>query len=469
MAASVLPPSPYVFDSTNTLPHVVQMALQARIVQRLYLLCYRQNPRLIFEHVPASRTWQGCTEPWVDASVRGRPFARLSDIQQFVDGSTAELGPEFFFLVDKANQRILPVTMARVIIKPSVSSGDLKPNVPSGEVKSNVSSGEVKPNVSSGEVKPNVSSGEVKPSPISTDLPPTDKPRRKYGPRVPAEITETQIGTTKKKHKMVEAPAVPVRPAPAGDPAPEIVLPVAPRRDPMASHRDSMASSGTVVPAASSPLQSVFPSIRTIEQSFAPDPARIANVNQYDQRNEAWLCRQWMAGPAHSNQWTPVGSFYVLFYYVAKILRWPLEEVRVVVDYATNAVPLKDVIRKVYTVHGIEEKWKESSPLLQLLVWCIASMNWYGIVRPLIFVGTPCNNERVKQWCACKQPYNQVLYYITWPFRVDATQFHVLRNGNLKSSDFRATFINDLHGKHQVKKLLKDIPDWVHALARRTQ
>jgi len=103
-----------------------------------------------------------------------------------------------------------------------------------------------------------------------------------------------------------------------------------------------------------------------------------------------------------------------------------------------------------------------------LVVWCIASMNSFGIIRPMIFKGTSEKSHRVEEMCASKQTYERILYYVTWPFRMDASKVYVLRNRTkLHEISMKTTFLSDLHAERDKDKLLKSIPEWVYTLVKR--
>jgi hypothetical protein len=213
---------------------------------------------------------------------------------------------------------------------------------------------------------------------------------------------------------------------------------------------------------------SIFKSTETISQRYKPDEASVVQVNRYDQTNPSFLCRSWLSessGGQKNIKWSPIASCFVIFYYISRVLKWPLEETRVVWRYDRNAVRFDSVIGQVYKMYNIEERLRDSTILTRLLVWCIASMNSFGIIRPLLFKGTSENCYRLGEMCASRQRYERIMYYITWPFRVDHHKVYVIRNRTkLHEFQLKTTFLSDMHSDRNLKKILKEIPDWVYNL-----
>jgi len=216
-----------------------------------------------------------------------------------------------------------------------------------------------------------------------------------------------------------------------------------------------------------SPPQSVFHSISTIENLYAPKEKDIKYMEKYDKVGSV---KCWMTPDeiSHGNtKWSPIASCYTIFYYIFKTLRWPLEESRIVINYQTNAVKFSKIIPIIYKKYGISDKLKNSDILVQLLVWCIASMNSFGIIRPIIFEGSTEKAFRLTSLCAVKHRYERTIYYVTWPFRTDSQNLYVLHDqSKMKDMKIKDTFLMDLRLEKGYKKILKKIPDWVYKLVK---
>lgn len=236
------------------------------------------------------------------------------------------------------------------------------------------------------------------------------------------------------------------------------------------SDHHSAVTRVSVSPSPAEP-RSIFKNTEPIHQIYKPDAARKERINRYDQEQEAFLCRNWVPADLADTKTTkmhPVGACYVVLSYIQRILRWPLEETRVVVQYDTNAVPLSSIIGKVYERYHIESHLPTSDATTRLLVWCLASLNAFGIIRPLVFKGTSENAYRLSELCASRNTYERRLYYITWPFRVDSQQVWVLKNRTkLHPVPLKNTFLSDLHWEKNVTRTLREIPPWVYALCGR--
>lgn len=218
------------------------------------------------------------------------------------------------------------------------------------------------------------------------------------------------------------------------------------------------------------PLSSVFKSTQSIQQKYKPDPKMISCINNYDQREESFLARQWMTAEQierGNSRWNPIASCYAILFYAHKIQKWPLEEARVVTTYDVNAVKLSLVIPQIYKIYDIERRLEESSSLVKLLVYCIASMNSFGIIRPIIFKGISNSGGQMEKLCASKQHYDRVPYYVSWPWRITSKHAYVMIDrSKMIEIDLDRTFLYELHSQRNAKKLLNDIPDWVYSLVK---
>lgn len=435
-------PSPFMFDGTASLDKIPDRVFNNNILTRAYLVSFKRNPQLVFEFNAKSSLWKGIDEAWVSPQVRGKLFGGMTSIQQELAPSDAELAVSNFFVIDKLKRIITTTTMKRTTAK-SKSQHESKPTrdviiAPSGDAKT---SEKTPIEVKSTGRKSIKTQGEI------TETPPLQAPSRK-------------------RYKAVTVTPVPPQNLKPQSGDMEVVLVTSIRE------KDTTIMNDKKSEEPDNTLRSVFLSTETIEQRYKPDPSLISQVNGYDQHNETFLCRYWMTDTelaSRNLKWNSVGSCYALFYYISKILKWPLEEVRVVVNYDTNAVKFSSVIGQVYKLYKIEDKFAESTILTKFLVWCIASMNSFGVIRPMIFKGTSGNHQRMTELCASKQTYERILYYVTWPFRVDANKIYVILNRTkLHEVPLKTTFLSDLHVESNTKKLLKDIPDWVYTLVKRS-
>lgn len=214
--------------------------------------------------------------------------------------------------------------------------------------------------------------------------------------------------------------------------------------------------------------QSAFSSTKSIYQKYLPEAALIDKVNRYDQTRPQLLCRNWLSSDEitkGNSHWNPISTCFAIFYYISKSLKWALHDTRVVVDYQHNAVPLDTLIQKVYKMYGIENRFDESNVVTRMLVWCIASMKSYGIVRPMVLKATSESAFRIAPMCASKQKHDRVLYFVTWAFWTDSHEVYILHN-NTKLNHFKIkdTILADLHMARNAKKMLKEIPDWVYGM-----
>jgi hypothetical protein len=226
--------------------------------------------------------------------------------------------------------------------------------------------------------------------------------------------------------------------------------------------KDSKPSS---VASNNEPPSSIFDSSSMVK--IEPKPERVEEIEHYD--NPKFLSRKWITREEISNgnnKWNTLASFYSMFLYIEKSLQWPLSEVRVVINYQKNAVKFSKIIPEIYKRYGISDKLKVSDNVTRLVVWCIASMNSFGIVRPLLFEGSTEKAFRMSSMCSVKQKYNGVIYYITWPFKADGKNIYVVHNQTkLKEVKVKETFLLDFDLQTNPKKILKKIPDWLYSLA----
>lgn len=430
--------------------------LEGFIGTRTLFVSFKQNPSWIF-HKTRDKTgqWQGLDDETVDPIIRKKIFPTLEDIQSHCDPKSV-FDTSNFFLSVKSERIITNLTMS--IFKPAASK---KPNLPK------VNSGEDENEYEKQEIKVE----SPKQNRIDASDPDT-KPKRKPSTTIKkrskaSEVISDEPPKTKKRNTK---PSPPLKPAVPNDSALD-----ASKQEPMeevklmVSDPKPRVETDTAVPEQAS-LCSVFKSTKTIEQQYKPSAKLIAKVNAYDQINESFLCRQWLTDDeiaSTNNKWNPIASCYTIFYYASKILNWPLEEVRVVVNYDINAVKLTSIIPQIYKLYKIENRLAESTILIKLLVYCIASMNSFGIIRPIIFKGISNQSHRIEKMCASKQTYERINYHVTWPWRVSNSKVYVLSN-QTKLNDFslKTTFLSDLQYDKNSKKILKSIPEWVYRLAK---
>ena len=427
-------------------------ALNMSLESGSIFISFKQNPTWVFQKTRDKLGWQGLKDETMDSTIRGKMFSALEDIQSHCDPKS-EFDISNFFLSDKTERIITSISMS------TLSSKKAKPPKVVASEDEDEETKQV-PKVDSPK------QNRIDASDPDTKL--KRKPSTTVRKRAKATEVISEEAQTKKKRN--------TKPSPQLKPAvPQVPLSAGPKNDPMEEVKivvpdpKPRVETDVDIPAQAS-LCSVFKSTQTIEQRYKPSARLIAKVNAYDQFNESFLCRQWLTDDeiaSTNNKWNPIASCYSIFYYASKILNWPLEEVRVVVNYDINAVKLTSIIPQIYKLYKIEHRLAESTILTKLLVYCIASMNSFGIIRPIIFKGISNQSYRIEQLCASKQTFERISYHVTWPWRVSNSKVYVLSNQtHLNEIPLKTTFLSDLqHDKH-VKKLMKNIPEWVYGLAK---
>ena len=219
------------------------------------------------------------------------------------------------------------------------------------------------------------------------------------------------------------------------------------------------------------PVVDILPeSVLTLTTLEEPTEENIKKINQYDQnifRPQQWLSVidgsvSWVN--KGNSSWNPVASCYSLIYYIYKILKWPLEDLRMVITYNKGAVKFSKVIGDVYKQYDIMDKFNESDILTKVLVWFIASMNSFGVIRPIFFQGSTKNAFKLAPLCSLRQKHEQLLYFVTWPMRIDSKHIHIFHNQTTIKKYEIQEFLNDLHVYGKGKKVLKMIPDWIYKI-----
>ena len=213
--------------------------------------------------------------------------------------------------------------------------------------------------------------------------------------------------------------------------------------------------------------KSIFGSTKSILQKYI-QKSDISQIDLFDQNHTSFLNKRWLEGlndPHLPTHWNPIASIYSVLLYVHQVLEWPLVESRVIVHYRQPAFRLSAIADKIFKHCNIEDRLAESSPIIQLLVWCILSMKTYGIIRPIIFKASTENGGRLSDFCAYRHRRDCILIYATWPFRVDSDKLYwIVDQTKLKDMSLKSTFLSDLHIDKKPKKVLKDIPGWVYKL-----
>lgn len=453
-----MPPIVFKVGTTSRLNEKSSVkALLAQLESRSLYVSFKKNPKWVFQKTRDKTAWQALDDETMDPMVRGKTFATLENIQSYCDPDS-EFDISNFFLSDKTERIIVNISMAT--LQPSKTRRSIALKVQTIDEEDNDRESKTtfqkqnridisdpdtqkKRNPSSGPstAKKRPKSTEV----ISEDVQKKKKKNAKLSPQLKPSVPHDSSSAEVQKHDSIEEVKI-------------MVPSLKPR-----------VETDNVIPQQAS-LCSVFKSTETIEQRYKPSSKLVSKVNSYDQFNESFLCRQWLTDEeiaSMNNKWNPIASCYSIFYYVSKILNWPLEEVRVVVNYDINAVKLTSIIPQIYKLYKIENRLTESTILTKLLVYCIASMNSFGIIRPIIFKGTSSQSHQIEKLCASKQTYERIIYHVTWPWRVSNSKVYVLTNQTkLNEIPLKTTFLNDLHHDKNVKKLMNNIPDWVYGLTK---
>jgi hypothetical protein len=237
-------------------------------------------------------------------------------------------------------------------------------------------------------------------------------------------------------------------------------------------NRDSILEQTSSISDTSEP-HSVFDSTEIIGQIYKPDIIFSKKVDDYDQLTSSYINKRWLEGINTSHNythWNPIASVYAILLYVQKILRWPLVESRIIVHYDKPAIRLCSVVEQIYKHCNIQHRLADSDPIIQMLIWCMMSMNTFGVIRPIIFKASTDNGGRLVDFCAYRHRQDCVLYYTTWPFRVDSQKVYVLHNQTkIKEIIMKSSILSDLHIEKNPKKVLKEIPEWVYHLCDKMQ
>jgi hypothetical protein len=145
-----------------------------------------------------------------------------------------------------------------------------------------------------------------------------------------------------------------------------------------------------------------------------------------------------------------------------------LEDLKVTVTYHKGSSKFSKVIPEVYKKYGMSDKFSESDIVTKVVMWMIASMNTFGVVRPMFFQSSTENAFKVTPLCAAKQKHHQILYFVTWPMKIDNKYIYVLHNQNKVKTTSVKDLQRDLHSNDKSgKKVLKMIPDWIYKTIRK--
>ena len=498
------------------LKHKPSVAIvDTRLKIRNMYLCYKQNSCWMIQKTRDNKSWEAVDIPDIDSKLRNRIFHTLDEVKQILDPSASGDPSCSFFLTDKSERIITDLKMSDFYPIPQTMSKKAtnKQTVEKHSAVDKQSDQVVKKTKEQVSDKPskhkeNESKHEHAVEPVKMNTP--SKPRRKKKESddgsashelksdeqkltktsndplsdQPTLATNLQTNTIPKPARKRKQDMVSDEPPQfKGKKLPRVTTPstspqIKPREptheidiDPIQPRERSMELVSQPASNPSEPLTSVFKSTQSIQQKYKPDPKTISCVNNYDQYEESFLCRQWMTPEQlerGNSKWNAIASCYAVLYYAHKILKWPLDEVRVVTTYDINAVKISLVAQQIYKIYGIEHRFEESSAIVKLLVYCIASMNSFGIIRPIIFKGKANQGYHIEKFCASKQLYDRVPYYVSWPWRTTSKNAYILVNRTkMNEIDMGRTILQDLNSELNMKKLLKDIPDWVYGLVKK--
>jgi hypothetical protein len=160
-------------------------------------------------------------------------------------------------------------------------------------------------------------------------------------------------------------------------------------------------------------------------------------------------------------KWNRLASCYCIFNYINRMLPWSLINSKVTNKWEKPCLSFKKIIRRVYKKYDILDKLEDSSVPLQFLVWCIASLNNFGEVRPILFPITGKVLLNLNPLICMIQKYRGPTYAVSWSFR--PTPFGILVNyDNRKEKRIPVEDIMDINTT--TKDVLHSIPKWVYEL-----
>jgi len=448
-------------------------------------LSYKQNPHWLIQKTRDKKSWEAVDHPEIDQQLVNKTFQSIDDVQQIIDPSASSDSYLNFYLTDKTERVITNLKMSDYYANPNAASTSKSTSAKKTSKKEPLTKEEKTVSSEKQQRKKKESSEKVEKGlseKVEKGAKKVEKSleKNKESEEKPSELTNPPKSGRKRKQDIIsdDPPQLKTKKLPritTPSTSPHI-KPVEPTQeieiDPIQHRERSVDVSALHQPLPTEQkLSSVFRSTETIQQKYKPDPKTISCVNNYDQSEESFLARHWMTPEQierGNSKWNSVAACYSVLFYVQKILKWPLDEVRVVTTYDTNAVKLSLVIPQIYKIYGIERRLEESSSIVKLLVYCIASMNSFGIIRPMIFKGTTNQGHHIEKFCASKQFYERIPYYVSWPWRTTSKHAYTIVN-RLKLNEIALdrTILMDLHSDRNTKKLLRDIPDWVYGLIKK--
>jgi hypothetical protein len=221
-----------------------------------------------------------------------------------------------------------------------------------------------------------------------------------------------------------------------------------------------------------SPTQTTINSVDTVNKSNKEkdtltatkrndnNNSNASNYNLVPTPTKSYAKHNWLRG-GRDAKWNSLGTLYKWCLYIHKQLKWPIEHCYVTSDYEKGGLRFATVTKIVFQSHGFLDYLPKCDVSLQLLVWCVASLNHFGEVRPFIFNAPQDGTGNITPLLCSSEKDGQIRYVMTWPFTVDMQQL-IIQHDNTKTKFLSTKDFNITH--YNRKKIMEAIPSWIYRM-----
>jgi len=230
--------------------------------------------------------------------------------------------------------------------------------------------------------------------------------------------------------------------------------------------------------------------VSTSEDEKMPESALVCTTGsifqRYVDRNDIQLCRliekydevimageEWISKKTlNMKQWSALTTFYTIFHFLGECLGWPLNDSLVISNYRDNTTKFSKIIPTIFEHYNISHHFKDCDNALKFLVWCIYSMNVFGVVRPILFKSIQDSKHfPLEAFFAVRRQHKQITYLGSWPFRATEKEIITCANGgtSIRYVDYLIKKCSkDMTDQMPItrQKILSRIPDWIHKIIK---
>lgn len=165
-----------------------------------------------------------------------------------------------------------------------------------------------------------------------------------------------------------------------------------------------------------------------------------------------------------NGKWNTVATLFQFCLFIRDRLKWPINFCYVTSSWETGGVQLTTAVYKIMTKYNLIHHYDSADPAVRLLVWCVASMNHLGEIRPIIFKIQTHSNSTIRPLLMYAQPYGSDIFTSTWSFGVNLQGLLI----NYDNTKIRLLPLSEfpLFASIRSRDIMESIPAWIYHMVK---